>query len=558
MRVKIPLEVSMKKLFIGAVFMGLAAICPLRAQSILLPIGSGPFAIELNQDATLAVVVNRNNNTVSIVNLADNIVRNTITVGTFPTSVALNPTTNQAVVTNFGSDNISVIDIGSGTVVATIAVGKPDASNPNFHFSPRDVTIDTTNNIAIVANLNGNSVSLIDLNSNSLVLAEPIQVGSNPISVAYYREKNVTLVANYQSNSVSVIDMQNKGRIRDISVGLKPVDIALNLQTKKAVVVNSDTNDISVINLDKISDVVANVVDATVTVGSRPFGAVINPNTKFAAVLSSGNKSISMVNLSDNTKFTTVVTGVGDTPTHIALNPANNTALVASPTNDSIYSAQLGFVNYLPFAFDTEAFRSNLGITNIGAVEANLQIELRDKDGNVVASGATKVSAHGLKQLNNINRVLLGSDGVTNTLGSLRVMSDQPFSSFISVIDNSTNDPGLQVGRSNGFPKLLVNSATNTGAFRSRLAVVNLGNTRAVAKLTARDNATGEVLGTKEGIFIELNGFYYTDDVFAELGVENSFGPLEIESPNLQPLIAVTLIGSANRTSGFLEAVPVE
>jgi hypothetical protein len=310
--------------------------------------------------------------------------------------------------------------------------------------------------------------------------------------------------------------------------------------------------------LDKITDLAGDPVEATVTVGSRPFGAVINPNTNFAAVLSSGNKSISLVNLGDNTKFTTVVTGVGDTPTHLALNPTNNTVLVASPTNDSIYSAQLGFVNFLPFAFDTEAFRSNLGITNIGSAEANLQIELRDKDGNTVASGATKVSARGLKQLNNINRVLLGSEGVTNTLGSLRVMSDQPFSSFISVIDNSSNDPGLQVGRSGGFPRLLINSATNTGAFRSRLAVLNLGNTRAVVKLTARNNETGEVLATKEGIFIELNGFYYSEDIFAEMGVDNNFGPLEIESPNLQPVIAVTLIGSGSRTSGFLEAVPIE
>ena len=548
----------MKKLFAVASFVWLASVSPLLAQAILLPIGSGPFAIELNQDATLAVVVNRNTNSVSIVNLADNLIRNTITVGTFPTSVAINPNTNQAVVTNYGSDNVSVIDIGSATVVATITVGKADTSNPAFRYNPRDVAIDTANNIAIVANLNGNSVSLIDLNSNTLIVAEPIPVGTNPISVAYYREKNIALVANYQSNSVSVIDLKNRARIRDISVGLKPVDIALNLQTKKAVVVNSDTNDISVLDLDKASDLVSSPVDATITVGSRPFGAVINPSTNFAAVVSSGNKSISMVNLGDNTKFTTVVTGIGDTPTHIALNPANNTALVASPTNDSIYSAQLGFVNYLPFALDTEAFRSNLGITNIGTAEANIQLELRDKDGNIMASGATKVSARGLKQLNNVNRVLLGADQVTNTLGSLRVMSDQPFSSFISVIDNSSNDPGLQVGRSGGFPKLLINSATNTGAFRSRLALLNLGNTRAVVKLTARSNETGEVLATKEGIFIELNGFFYSDDIFGEMGVENNFGPLEIESPNLQPLVGVTLIGSTSRTSGFLEAVPIE
>lgn len=525
---------------------------------ILLPIGSGPFAVEVSQDSMLAIVVNRNSNSVSLVNLADNSIRKTVEVGSFPTSVALNPITNQAVVTNFGSDTVSVIDLGSESVVATLEVGPKDASNPNFRYSPRDVAIDTAKNIAIVANLNANSVSLIDLNSNQLVLSEPIRVGGNPISVVYYPEKDVSLVANFQDNSVTVIDMQNKGRIRDIAVGIRPVDIAVNLQTKRAVVVNQDTNDITVLDLDKTKDLASNPVVTTVTVGSRPFGAVINPNTNIAAVVSSGNKNISLVNLGDNTKFTSVVSSVGDTPTHIALIPANNTALVASPTNDSLFITQLGFVNYLPFALDTEAFRSNLGITNVSSAEANLEIELRDKDGNRLASGTTKVSKQGLKQINNVNQFLLDHPGVTNVTGSLRITSDQPFSSFISVIDNSSNDPGLQVGRSGGFPKLLINSATNTGAFRSRLVLLNLGNTRAAVKLTARDNETGEVLATKEGIFIEQNGFFISDDIFAELGIENNFGPLEIESPNLQPLLGVTLVGSASHTSGFLEAVPIE
>jgi hypothetical protein len=207
---------------------------------------------------------------------------------------------------------------------------------------------------------------------------------------------------------------------------------------------------------------------------------------------------------------------------------------------------------------DTDIFRTNLAITNISSVEANVQVELWDKDGKRLASGTTKVPSKGLKQINNVNRYLLAAGQVTNTIGSLRVISDQPFSSFISVIDNSSNDPALQVGRTTGFPRLIINSATNAGAFRSRLAILNLGNTRAAVKLTARSNDTGAVIATKEGVFIELNGFYFSNDVFTEMGVQNNFGPLEIESANLQSLFAVTLVESTNRTSGFLEAVPIQ
>jgi hypothetical protein len=66
------------------------------------------------------------------------------------------------------------------------------------------------------------------------------------------------------------------------------------------------------------------------------------------------------------------------------------------------------------------------------------------------------------------------------------------------------------------------------------------------------------VLATKTDIFVEQNGFYISDDVFTELGIENNFGPLEIESPNLQPMLAATFVWSTSRTSGFLEAVPVQ
>jgi YVTN family beta-propeller protein len=528
-------------------FFSLAFTCPgSYGQTILFPIGSGPFGIDLDLDSNLGVVVNRNTNQASIINLADNTIKKSITVGIGPTSVAINPVTNRAVVTNFGSDNISVLDLSGESVIATIPVGK----------GPRDVAIDTTQNRAIVANLNGGSLSLIDLNTNKDLLTTPISVGGNPISVGYYPETNTALVANYQDNTVTEIDLATNSKIRDISVGINPIDIAIDAPTKRALVANSGTNDVTVLDL---TDKLLNKVLATVPVGTRPFAVGINPTTNIAAVLSNGNKSISLINLSDNTKFTTVISDVGDNPTELAINPKNNTALVTNTSSDSVVVTPLGFLNYLPFALDTEQFRTNLGINNLSAAEADVELVLRDKDGKTVATGSTKVPAHGLKQINSVNQFLLNSGGaVTNTIASLKVMSDQPISSFISVIDNSTNDPGLQVGHASGFPKLLLNAATNVGAFRSTLVVLNLGNTNAALKLTARNNETGEVLGTKEGVLIAVNGFFMSQDVLADLKVSGKFGPIEIESPNLQPLIVVTLVTSDARTSGFLEAVPYQ
>src|SRR5215475_14538399 len=95
------------------------------AQSLLMPVGSGPFSTEINLQTNTALIMNRNNNSVQIMNLADNTLKKDasgnvikITVGTGPISAAINPTTNRAVVANFGSDNVSILDLSNYTVVA--------------------------------------------------------------------------------------------------------------------------------------------------------------------------------------------------------------------------------------------------------------------------------------------------------------------------------------------------------------------------------------------------------------------------------------------------------
>ena len=60
------------------------------------------------------------------------------------------------------------------------------------------------------------------------------------------------------------------------------------------------------------------------------------------------------------------------------------------------------------------------------------------------------------------------------------------------------------------------------------------------------------------GIQIPPNGFHVTDDVLGDLGLGSSFGPLEIDSATAQPMIAVALITSTERTGGFLVAAPVD
>ncbi|MFN8008628.1 MAG: YncE family protein [Terriglobia bacterium] len=543
--------------FLAVLLMGGAG--RLSAQQIPLPLASGPFDVAVVPETGIAVVTNRNSNTASIIDLNTSTIKATLAVGLAPTGVAINPVTNRAVVANFGDDTVTVIDITSLTVVATVLVGAKSTTDPTFHYSPRAVAIDTANNQAIVANLNGGGISVIDLNSNTSVLPDQLQAGTSPIGIAYYQPKGYALVINYASNDVTVIDVPNRVLIRAIPAGTNPVDISLNLTTNKAYVANSNSSNVSIIDLDKILPITGTPLETPISLGFRPSAIGVNPVTNVAAVTSADTPTMSLINLSTNSSYPTVINkNVGTTPSNVTVNSANNTALVTSPNDDVLFVNSMGFVNYLPFAIDNDTYRSNVGLTNISSIEANFQLEILDKDGKSLGKGTTKVAANGFLQINNINRYILGTTNVTNTVGYLRVTADQPFSSFLSLINNISNDPAILIGRSVGYASLVLDAVTNAGSFVSKLVILNLGNAIGATTLTARNPDTGEVLATKSDIFVPVGGFYLSEDILADMGLTGKFGPLYITSPNLQPLIVDTLVLSTNNTGGFLEAVGIQ
>ena len=551
-------------------------------QVITLPFGSGPFAIDVSLEAKLAVVVNRFTYTATVIKLTDYTFKTigldkdasgntfkdsdgTVLTAVAPTSVALYSGGTRAVVTNFGSavgtdgvGTISVLDTNpdNPVVLAMAKVGK----------GPRDVAIDTKDNLAVVANLNGGSVSLIDLTTYKDILPVPLPVGSSPISVGYDSENNRAYVVKYQPdstgfNSVAVIEMSIRSIIGSISLTLatKPVEIAISPGTKHAIVANSESNNVSILDLTTAT----NTVTIDIGPNSRPFSVAVDTKNNMAVVLSNGSRAINLINLADpnlgsGSKLKTVSTNISENPVSLAVNSDNNTALVLDQDQSNVKVLSLGFTNYLPYALDTASYRSNLVINNLSAVEANTTIALLDKDGNQLAAGTAKVPASGLKQINNINQFLKGVQASTNTQGSLLISADQPFTCFISLIDNSSNDPSLQVGRSTGAVKQFVHAVTNVGSFRSQLFVLNLSNLTNSITLTALDNDTGTTIATKTGISIPKNGFYFSTDVLSDMGVGNKFGALQIESLTFGPFIAVTLVGSNDHTSGFLEAVPIQ
>jgi glucose/arabinose dehydrogenase len=91
-------------------------------------------------------------------------------------------------------------------------------------------------------------------------------------------------------------------------------------------------------------------------------------------------------------------------------------------------------------------FRTNLGLNNLGPEEARVRLEFVGSGGGVLGATLVQVPSNGLKQIDNVARVILEQSGVTGVRGYIRVLSSQPMHVWASKIDNGTDDPSIVMG----------------------------------------------------------------------------------------------------------------
>jgi len=115
-------------------------------------------------------------------------------VGSFPVGIAITPNGAFAYVANLNSNSVSVINTATNTVTATIMAGT----------GPYGLAITPDGAFAYVTNLNSNDVSVISTATNTVVATVP--VGSGPVAVAITPNGAFAYVTNQSSNNVSVIE----------------------------------------------------------------------------------------------------------------------------------------------------------------------------------------------------------------------------------------------------------------------------------------------------------------------------------------------------------------
>jgi len=211
----------------------------------------------------------------------------------------------------------------------------------------------------------------------------------------------------------------------------------------------------------------------------------------------------------------------------------------------------------IPYAVDNLYFRSNLGINNPGAATANVRILQLDANGLVVNELAdVSIPPNGFLQENSLLRTLEGSSGTTGREGSLVLESEQPVQGFVSQIENSSGDPSILDGIRQGAAHLILQSAANTGPFRSTLLVLNLSASQALVSIAGLSRDTGQPVGIPlHDLAIPANGFISFENILADLSLPDSYGPVDIRSTNGALLSAISRVsGFSGNTSGFFVA----
>jgi len=196
-----------------------------------------------------------------------------IPVGSNPIAVGLSADGSLAYVANLNSNTLSVIDTDLDAVVATVNAGP----------TPRDVEATPDGRFILVVNQSTNSVTVLD--ASNFAFVGSIAVGSFPCAIAVAPDGSAAYVTNRLSDNISIIDLASFA-VTTVSVGRFACDVMLTPDGRLAVVTNRMSGNITVI------DTATRTAVATVATGTFPQGVAFSPDSTRAYVTNAASTSV--------------------------------------------------------------------------------------------------------------------------------------------------------------------------------------------------------------------------------------------------------------------------
>jgi len=256
-----------------------------------IKVGQQPVCVSLSPDGNRAYVTNQRDNTVSVIDTKSNIVISTIPVNYYPLGIAVSPDNSKVYVVNHNIGNISVINTASNTVVANILESS----------DIWDVRVSPDGNKLYATDYSSNTVTVININTGATITKIPM--GPFPLELSFTPDGSRLYVTNTKSNIVSVVNTSTNAVVANIVVGLNPKGIAVTPDGKSVYVSNYSDGTVSVISTT------SNIVIATIAVGTNPYGVSVSADGASVLVTNTNSNNVSVINTATNTVINTIHVG---------------------------------------------------------------------------------------------------------------------------------------------------------------------------------------------------------------------------------------------------------
>lgn len=184
----------------------------------VINVGMEPAEVTFSANGTKAYVANGGDDNVTVINPVTKEKVATITVGDNPVAAWIGQD-NRMYVDNEDGQSVSVIDVTSNSVVQTIALG----------FMPGSVAHNAFKNELWVTDPENGKVHYWTLNlaTNTWVHAGIISTGAGAHATAFSKDGETAYITNQLAKSVSVIATSSHTKTKDIPVGAKPNGIII-------------------------------------------------------------------------------------------------------------------------------------------------------------------------------------------------------------------------------------------------------------------------------------------------------------------------------------------
>jgi DNA-binding beta-propeller fold protein YncE len=251
----------------------------------------------------------------------------------------------KGVIARGGKDTVSIIDIGTDPLAPKIIANLP--LDNTIIGPPVNLAITPDESLALVANsinvveqggvlkqVPDTRLWVIDLTANPPKLIDTVTVGKQPSGMTINRAGNLALIANRNDNSISVLRIAGKKvtLIDTVPMGEQVAHVRFTPDGKRAVVAKFPGHKIALLDVNG-EKVTYNKVD--VTVGLWPYNVDVTPDGKLAISADNGNAgaadghvdTVTVIDMEANPPRAIDKVVIGDAPEGFAISPTGKLAV---------------------------------------------------------------------------------------------------------------------------------------------------------------------------------------------------------------------------------------